>query len=228
VAIERTDLIALDGPAGAGKTTLGHWLADHLDLAYFETGLLYRAAAFQALAQNLGEDKWDGALLSDLEVTPRLPGGRVADLQRLILPDRVLDIESDLSSARVDAIVPLVASVPSIREAVRSICREAIDRMPLIASGRDVGRAIIPEAPHKLFLTADPALRSARLERRSNQDRDESGGSPQLQPGGRQTLEAKVLKPHLEPAGDALVIDTSSLTVEQVRSAALRYLTRDD
>jgi cytidylate kinase len=225
---EFAEVIAIDGPAGAGKTTLGHWLADELDFAHLETGFLYRAAAYRASAHGIRKEGWGGDLLAGLEVCPRTPrlGGRP---QRLSFGGHELDIEHDLFSSEVDELVACVSSVAAVRDGVRELARTIAGRGQLIISGRDVGTAIVPEAHHKLFLTADQDIRAARLGRSVNMPGSRAATprqNPQSAEDSRHKLESKLLAQHIQPAADALVLDTTALTIDAVRSATLRHLGR--
>lgn len=219
----RSGVIAIDGPAGAGKTTLGHWLADKFDLLYVETGYIYRAATHLAITQGLRPDRWDERLLEGLKVIPRLPMPRRRE-QRLLINGRDLDVEADLFSSEVDELVVRVSSNSRVRAAVRLVCRELLKEGKIIMSGRDVGSAIVPEADYKLFLTADAKVRAARLGRPHRRETDDER-VPEIEPvGRRQEQEARLLRGHLRPPADALVIDTTLLSIADVRVVALRHL----
>ncbi len=219
-------LIALDGPAGAGKTTLGHWLADRLGYDYLETGFLYRAGAYVATKAKVDENRWNRRLVTTVDVVPRtpLPEGTP---QQVLIDGCELNVQQDLFSERVDALVARVAAIKDVRAAVRELVRAHACDARLIISGRDVGTAIVPEAGHKLFLTADEGIRANRLGRRGDAVRP---AAPLPQPSVRATatprheLESKLLSSHLHPAPDALVLDTTALTVDAVRLAALQHL----
>lgn len=220
------EVITIDGPTGAGKTTLGHWLADELNYEYLESGYLYRAAAHQAVTTGAPEGGWGADLIATLSVQPRRPG---VDLpQELQLDGHVLSIQDDLFSRDVDSLVARVAASNGLRQAVRSRLRDLASDRRLILSGRDAGTRIAPEAPHKFFLTATKEVRSARLEGRdpgaTPATRDQARVEPDERAGPRQELESRLLTRHLQPAPDALVIDTSDTSIEEVRAIALRHL----
>lgn len=211
---ELAETVTIDGPTAAGKTTLGYWLADHLRIGFLETGYLYRAAAHRVVDGQVLEIAWDDRLLAGVEVRPRSPRPESIP-QKLIVEGRELDLAEDLFSPEVDRLVAQVAAVESVRHAVRELSRVAAASERLIASGRDTGVAIVPEADRKLFLTADPAVRASR------------GARTHPGPSSRQELESKLLGHRIEPAPDASVIDTSAMTIGEVRSAAVRELELD-
>jgi CMP/dCMP kinase len=223
-------VITIDGPAGAGKTTLGHWLSDELRIPYLETGFVYRAATYRVIQRGLGAEAWDQRLLEGLEVRPRLPPRPRSRPQSLSMEGTQFEIARHLFSTDVDALVARVSSVPPVRDGVKKLCRRLVGEGPMIISGRDTGTSIVPMASCKIFLTAAESVRSARLGRGTApapQDRpraeDEVTGHPGP-PSARHELESRLLRDHLRPAQDAHIIDTTSLSVGEVRDRAMRCL----
>jgi cytidylate kinase len=221
-------VITLDGPTGAGKTTLGQWLADELGYEYLESGYLYRAATHRAVTEGIAQDEWDARLVAGLSAEPRPP--RTGAAQEVRLGDRALSLTDDLFSTEVDALVARVSAVASLRQAVRKLLRGLAADRKLILSGRDAGTKIVPEAPHKFFLTAMKEVRSARREGRDPAKstpigRSRGGGA---EPMPRHELESRLLGDHLQPAPDALVIDTTNASIDTVRAIALNHLERAD
>ena len=215
--IQRIDLIALGLTGWRGQDDFGLFGLPITSISpTLRPDCCTERPPFKRWPRTWARTSGDGALLLGLSrLHPASLGDASPDLQRLVLSDKVLDIESDLFTAQVDAIVPYWSRLSPPSGNVRrhhpvAERHRGCSRSP---RSRDVGTAIIPEAPHKLFLTADPALRLAPVcsADRTSQFRGRVGWLLWPQPGGRQTLEAKVLRPHLEPAADALVIDTSSL-----------------
>jgi cytidylate kinase len=205
------EAITLDGPAGAGKTTLGHWLADELGYRFLESGYLYRAAAQTALAKGVDRASWDQHLLAGITVTPRNPAPDASEHQMQRNGDPI-DIRNELFTAEVDAFVTEVAMVPELRQEVTTICRSLAARGPTVISGRDIGKLVLPEAGCKIYLKADSEVRSERMD----------GPWPLT----RQRLETTLLGAHSKPAADALVIDTSDSSIECIRAIALAHAKR--
>ncbi|MBV8372773.1 MAG: (d)CMP kinase, partial [Candidatus Eremiobacteraeota bacterium] len=194
--------IAIDGPAASGKTTVARRVAARLQLAYLDTGAMYRALAYLALETHANVR--DGTALAALVDR--------ANAQRYS--------EALLQSNDVNAVVSIVAAHPEVREAMVAAQRRIAGDESVVMAGRDIGTVVLPNAPVKIYLTASV---DARVDRRRMQ-LEEAGANvdaAQL----RQELErrdrldrTRAVSP-LEPARDAHVIDSSDLSVEQVVDA---------
>jgi cytidylate kinase len=208
--MRRRPLIAIDGPAGSGKSTLARRLAEALDLPYLNTGLMYRALTFEAL--RTGVDPGDGPALAalanrlsfDLDPTVR-PAQLVIERAR---PD------PNLMSPEVESTVSLVARHPEVREVLRAEQRR-LSQGGGVVEGRDIGTVVAPEADVKLFLQA---AETERIARRSH----ERGAH--AEPVGRALSERDALDARtnpLEPAADAVAIDTTGVEADAVFEEAL-------
>jgi CMP/dCMP kinase len=198
-------IIAIDGPAAAGKGTLAQRLAAHFDLPYLDTGLLYRAVGRRVLV--MGEQPSDPAAA---ELAARLL--RTADLERC-----------DLRDPEADAAAAAVASVPGVRDALLHFQREFGADRGAVLDGRDIGTVVFPNADLKLFVTAGPEARAYRrwLELR---DRGVVADIADVERDIRirdARDAARTIAP-LRPAEDAVVIDTTALDRDQAFAAALR------
>lgn len=197
-------IIAIDGPAAAGKGTLARRLAAHLTLPYLDTGLLYRAVGRRVL--DLGENP------SDPEAA-----GRAA---RELRPE---DLErSDLRGPEADAAAAAVASVSAVRAALLAFQRDFGAAQGAVLDGRDIGTVVFPDADLKLFIIASPEARTHRrwLELRARgRDVDPAEVERDIRARDQQDA-ARAIAP-LRPADDAVVIDTTALDRDAAFAAVL-------
>ena len=201
-------LIAIDGAAGSGKSTLGRGLALALGLPYVNTGSMYRALTLAALEAGVGLD--DEVALADLMRTLRftLSGGPASEL--LIEGSPPFPA---LMGADVDAAVSIVARHPQIRALMRDEQRR-LGGGGAVMEGRDIASAVFPQAPLKIYLVADPAVRAER--------RSAELEAPRVAEALRARDEIDAGVNPFAPQPDAVVIDTTSLDVEATLATALR------
>jgi CMP/dCMP kinase len=200
-------VVAIDGAAGSGKSTLARLLARELRLPYVNTGSMYRALTMAALRGAV--DVEDGPALAQLMGTLEftLSPGTAGELLIDGAPP-----SDDLETADIEASVSTVAMHPPVRSAMRAAQR-ALGVGGAVMEGRDIGTVVFPDAPLKLFLVAAPDERAGRRV-------DERGAADVAEAlHARDRLDARV-NPHV-PADDAVVIDTSDLSVEGTLRAAL-------
>jgi len=204
------NVVAIDGAAGSGKSTLARGLAEALGLPYVNTGIMYRALTLAAL--NGGVDPDDGAALARL----------MSSLRFSLSSDEPAEIEvegsapsSTLLSDRVEGEVSHVARHPEVRALMREGQR-ALGLPGAVVEGRDIGSVVFPDAPVKLFLTAEPDKRGERRAEQRGVDDPEEVEEALLR---RDTKDAKVNP--FEPAADAVVLDTSDRTVDDTLRDAI-------
>ncbi|MEX0989801.1 MAG: (d)CMP kinase [Actinomycetota bacterium] len=207
-------VVAIDGTAGSGKSTLARGLARTLDLPYVNTGVMYRALARAALDE--GIDPSDGPALASVAGRLRFTLGPHG-------ADGVSGIEvegsppgPDLETPEVEAIVSGVARHPEVR-AVLVERQRALAGPGAVVEGRDIGTVVFPDAPVKLFLTADPRARAERRAIERAGAADEAVVAENLQ---RRDRRDAVTNP-FDPAPGAVVIDASERSIEQVLALAL-------
>lgn len=203
-------IVAIDGPAGSGKSTLARRLAQTLDLPYLNTGLMYRALTLQALQRGIDPDDADGLAALAREITFDLDW-------RVRPPELTIDgsrASEQLQSADVESTVSRVARHLHVREVLRAEQRRLSERGGVV-EGRDIGTVVAPHADVKLYLQA---AQSERISRRINER------SAPAEPLGdalsaRDALDARTNP--LRPASDAVAIDTTGMTSNQVYEKAL-------
>lgn len=206
-------VIAIDGAAGSGKSTLARALALELGLPYVNTGLMYRALALRAHR--------DGVAPDDAAALERLARGMRFELDRSVRPPE-LTIDGEppsetLTSPEVESSVSVVARHPEVREVLRAEQRRlAADGA--VMEGRDIGTVVAPGAPLKIFLEANPVERADR--RALEREDDPSRIAEAL--GTRDELDARTNP--LEPAPDAVVLDTTGLAAADVVRRALELV----
>ena len=201
-------LVAIDGPAGAGKSTVARELARELGFTYLDSGAMYRCVALLSLASPQAQPAALAAAASiELASTP----GRV------LLDGR--DVTEEIRAPAVSEAASRVAADPGVREALVEKQRELIARGDWVAEGRDIGTVVAPDAALKVFLTAGPRERARRRA-------DQLGADPAVVLAD-QTLrdERDITREHspLAPAPGAVTLDTTALTVSDAvaRVAAL-------
>lgn len=150
--------VAIDGPVAAGKTTVGRLLARELSALFFDTGIVYRAAAHQTLAQ--GVDPEDADAVAAIAEQLDLQLLNTANGTRLIVDGR--DITDELRSPEVDRALPPISANPRVREALLECQRSAVDGLTAVVVGRDIGTVILPDADLKIYLDSGAEVRAHR------------------------------------------------------------------
>jgi cytidylate kinase len=219
-------LVAIDGPAGAGKSTVARALARELGFTYLDSGAMYRSVALAALERGGGELPATPAALGEIARAATIqfvsaPATGTADtpwVAGLVLLDGS-DVSAAIRAPEVSAAASIVAAEPAVREALVAKQRELIERGDWVAEGRDIGTVVAPDAAVKVFLTADPRERARRRAAELGAD-VETVLVEQMLRDERDSVRAHS---PLRAAPGAVVLDTSGLDVAQVvgRIAAL-------
>jgi CMP/dCMP kinase len=197
-------VIAIDGPAGAGKSTVARAVAAEIDSTYLDSGAMYRCVALAALEG--GADLDDGEALGDLA-----EGLEIGfDGRRVLLGER--DVGDAIRSPEVTAAASRVSVHPRVRTALVERQRQLIASGRYVAEGRDIGTVVSPDAPLKIFLTASDEERARRRAAETGED-VESVLEAQRQRDARD-----IEREHgaLRPAADAIELDTTGLSLEEV------------
>ena len=208
-------LIAIDGPAGAGKSTVGRALAARLGLHYLDTGAMYRAVGCAALRR--------GISVADESAVAQL--ARTIDLD--VSDDGVYvdgeDVTTEIHGREVTAVVSAVAANPGVRAELRARQRDwAHDHGGGVIEGRDIGTVVFPDAALKLFITASPQERAARRVREIGGDVDDVAASI----AERDRRDMSRLDGPLRSDGGAVVVDTTGVPIDAVVDTIVGMLDR--
>lgn len=208
--------IAIDGPAASGKSTLGMELAERFGYAFLDTGLMYRAVTLAAVRAGLPVDD-DAAREFVRHLDLRVEAGATT---RIFLGDE--DVTDRLRDPEVEANVSLYSALPSVRQAMVRKQRAIARRGLAVLAGRDIGTVVLPAAPLKFYLEASEEARAERRSKQSGewgQARGDADARKDIHQ--RDVIDSTRKVAPLRPAPDAVVIDTTSLSLEQVLELAL-------
>lgn len=214
--------IAIDGPAGAGKSTLARQLAKKLGFLYVDTGAIYRTVALAVLGKGISPEDADGVsgLLKTLDI--RMDYGPDGE-QRMFLAGE--DVSQAIREHQVSGLASKVSAIPAVREFLLEFQRRQAREHSVVMDGRDIGTVVLPQADVKIFLTAAPEARAKRrlleLQQRGQQADFETILRDIVQ---RDELDEHRPIAPLRQAEDAQLLDTTQLNLEQSLEELLRMV----
>ena len=202
-------IVAIDGPAGAGKSTVARALAERLGFRYLDTGAMYRALTWLAMRRNLDLTNADAITQLAQEEFVRFD-----DADRVWIDGA--DVTASIRKAEIDRMVPVVARYPGVRDVMRDRQRELGREGDVVIEGRDIGTVVAPDAAVKVYLVAD---QDVRAQRRAAERPGIGADALATDIKKRDSKDAE----RMQPAEDAVEIDTTNLEVADVvdRIAAL-------
>jgi cytidylate kinase len=210
-------MIAIDGPAASGKTTLGRRLADYLGYLFVDTGVMYRAVTWAALQRGIDihDEARVTALAEEVQIDilpPSQNDGRFYDVRM----DHQ-DITWEIRNPQVEAVVSIVSAYPGVRRALTAQQRRIGLRGRVVMVGRDIGTVVLPEADLKIYLDASPEERARRrfAELQARGEAADYGAILQKVRERDQIDSTRQVAP-LQAAPDAIHIDSDGLTAEEV------------
>ncbi|UCD65895.1 MAG: (d)CMP kinase, partial [Deltaproteobacteria bacterium] len=227
--VEKKKIITIDGPSGAGKSTISKLLAAKLQYTYLDTGAMYRVVGLQVERSGLdlqtenAKERLTG-LLDSLEMT--LASGEEGQETRAFLNGE--DVSDAIRTPEMAMIASRVSAEPEVRKKLTEMQREIGSKGAIVAEGRDMGTIVFPDAKYKFFLDAAPEERARRrqkqlLEKGKKVEYEEL--LTQIQKRDRDDS-SRSLAP-LQPAEDAVVIDSSEMNIDEVVSFMMNAVTSD-
>ena len=199
-------VVAIDGPAGAGKSTTGRLLAERLGFSYMDTGAMYRVLTWIALYEETDLEDGHAICTASERHEWTIEGGRIEV--------DGLDVTDSVREPRIDRVVSRVASHPEVRGLLRQQQRWLASQGDTVIEGRDIGTVVCPDAAVKVYLIADE---EERVRRRASEREGRTLDSLSVELRSRDVADAA----QMDPASDATVIDTTVLEIDEVVSIIL-------
>jgi cytidylate kinase len=210
-------VIAIDGPAGAGKSTVARQVSTATGLRYLDTGAMYRCVALEV--QNTATDPNDadavGKIARDVRVV----------IERDAAKLNGVDVSTEIRTGEINAIVSIIAAHTPVRDAMREQQRKWIEAQKGgVVEGRDIGTVVFPDAILKVFLTASPEVRAERRVGQTGGDITAVAASI----AERDHLDSTRLDSPLRPSEDSVIVDSSNRTIEEVVAEIVSHFERVD
>ena len=211
--------IAIDGPAGAGKSTIAKRVAEKLGLIYVDTGAMFRAIALYMTGKCVKSKETDKVKeeLNNIRLDIVYENGE----QQIILNDE--NVSRLIRNPEISKAASSFAQVPEVRERLLILQRELADKRPVVMDGRDIGTKVLPSASVKIFLTANVKVRAERRYKELTEKGEKVNLEDimsDIKSRDEQDMNRKVAP--LVQAGDAVLVDTSSLSIDEVVDAIIK------
>lgn len=212
--------VAIDGPAGSGKSTVAKILASKLNLMYIDTGAMYRAVTYNALQKNISPDEINSlcTMISSLNIH--------FESNKIIVNNE--DISDEIRMPEISKNVSYYAAIPEVRSLLVNMQKALSDKFSVVMDGRDIGTVVLKEAPYKFFLIATPEERA----KRRYDELKLNGYNINYDDVLNDIIKRDYIDSHrevspLKQADDAFLIDTSMLTIDEVVEIMLNHIRKD-
>ncbi|NLW10621.1 MAG: (d)CMP kinase [Clostridiaceae bacterium] len=214
--------IALDGPAGAGKSTIARKVAEHYGILYLDTGAMYRAMGWKAISIGIApqNDHAVESMLCNTRLDVRFQNGE----QRVFVDDK--DVSDLIRTPEMSKAASDISALTCVRKHLVELQRQLAASRPLVIDGRDIGTYVLPDAPWKFFLTATAEERAQRrlLQLRSKGDDKTTLEEVVVDINYRDKQDSSREVAPLRQADDAILLDTTHLSIDQVITAIIREI----
>ncbi|KGE73913.1 (d)CMP kinase [Spirochaeta lutea] len=206
-------IIAIDGPAGSGKSTVARYIADKLGFLYVNSGRVYRTVTFLCLEKDLS--------ISEEAIFKSIPWNEIS-IHRDYIAVNLQQLSDELHHQRIDKLVPRISSFPMIRKAVNNIIVNTSKNENVVAEGRDMTTVVFPDADIKVYL--DASIESRAMRRFNQGISDQTFEEIYKAIEERDQVDQKKAVGALRRSTDALYLDTSGLTIEQVCEKVIKSI----
>jgi len=217
-------VLALDGPSGAGKGTIGQLCAQEFGWHYLDSGAIYRALSWLANKNDVAADDVDAlvALADDMQLVCHVRPNDVAQIE--VNGEMVTE---QLRTEEIGEMASKIAPLPEVRAALLQLQRRCLKAPGLVADGRDMGTVVFPEAQFKVFLTASAQIRAQRrFDQLKSKGFDVNLARLLESIQARDVRDSSRATSPLKPADDALLLDTSDLTIDEVVTRILDHVNK--
>ena len=212
----RKKIIALDGPAGAGKSSVSKMVAKRLNCTYLDTGAMYRAITYEALKRNISEEKEIVQMVENLNMDICAK----EDTMHVFIDGE--DITQYLRTSEVSSNVSRISAFQGVRNAMVKLQRKVAEKGNVVLDGRDIGTVVLPDADLKIFLTASVHTRALRRYKELK-DTDRTLERIEEEIKRRDNLDMTRKISPLRKADDAILLDNSDLTLEETADKIISY-----